>query len=153
MMSTDLFSFGTLMDAELLELVSGQSISSLVREPVVVHDHVPLWVKDDHYPVLVSRDRANTEGLIIRGLEQEALDRIIFFEGGEFSVQSIEVTNACGITESVQYFADNDHKEISDFIWRLELWQQTTKPDTMPRVERYMQCYGKMSVLEADAFW
>lgn len=152
-MATDLFSFGTLMDAELLQLVCGHDISAIVVEPAVVHDHVPLWVQDDHYPVLVPHAGVNTSGLILRKLPSEALDRIVFFEGGEFTVQHIDVTNASGVVERVPFFADNDHKEVSDVVWRLEHWQKTTKAQTMPRVERYMQCYGKMSVDEADAYW
>lgn len=149
----DLFSFGTLMDAELLALVCGQDMNTIVREPAVVMDHVPLWVIDDHYPILMPKAGLQTEGLIIRGLLPDSLDRIIFFEGGEFSVQTIDVVNSNGDIESVQFFADTDRKKVSDHVWHLDQWQSTTKPDTMPRVERYMQCYGKMSVDEADAFW
>ena len=152
-MATNLFSFGTLMDADLLQLVCGHDTSSIVREPAVVSDYVPLWVRDDHYPVLVARPGANTSGIILRNLSPQALDRIVFFEGGEFTVQQIDVTSASGIVERVPYFADNVHQGVSDVVWRLEHWQQTTKPDTLPRVERYMQCYGKMSVDEADAYW
>ena len=152
-MTTNLFSFGTLMDAELLQLVCGHDTSSIVREPAVVSDHVPLWVQDDHYPVLIARPGVNTSGLILRNLSPQALDRIVFFEGGEFTVQQIDVTSASGIVERVPYFADNVHQGVRDVVWRLEHWQQTTKPDTLPRVERYMQCYGKMSVDEADAYW
>lgn len=152
-MATDLFSFGTLMDAELLQLVCGSDISAIVKEPALVADHAALWVQDDHYPVLVPRVGARTEGLILRNLMPEALARIVFFEGGEFTVQRIEVINASGVLERIPFFADNDHAGISDVVWRLEDWQETTKPDTMPRVERYMQCYGKMGVDEADAYW
>ena len=152
-MVTDLFSFGTLMDTELLQLVCGHDISTMLTEPAVVSDHVSLWVQDDHYPVLVPRAGVNTHGLILRNLTPQALDRIVFFEGGEFTVQTIDVTNATGLVERVSFFADNKHKDISDAVWHLEHWQETTKPDTLPRVERYMQCYGKMSVDEADAYW
>lgn len=148
-----LFSFGTLMDAELLSAVCGQDMAEIVREPATVDDHIALWVVNDHYPVLVPRPGARTEGLILRGLNSESLERIIFFEGGEFSVQTIDVRNAAGVFESVQYFEDTELKSISEQVWKLEDWQRDTKPDTMPRVHRYMQCYGKMGVDEADAFW
>ena len=152
-MATDMFSFGTLMDAELLQLVCGHDTSSIVREPAIVRDHVSLWVQDDHYPVLVPRIGVNTQGLILRNLQPDALDRIVFFEGGEFTVQHIDVTNASGELERVPFFADNNHKDISDVVWRLEHWQETIKVQTLPRVERYMKCYGKMSVDAADAYW
>lgn len=141
------------MDVELFTLVCGQDMATIVREPAVVKDHLPYWVVDDHYPVLVPKAGSNTDGLIIRGLLPESLDRIVFFEGGEFSVQHIDVVNAIGDIENVQYFADTDIKQVSDYVWHLDQWQRTTKPDTMPRVVRYMQCYGKMSIDEADAFW
>ncbi len=149
----DLFSFGTLMDTELLEIVCGQSLDTIIREPAHIKDYIALWVQNDHYPVLVPREGATTQGVIIRGLTDEALDRIIFFEGGEFSLQNVEVQNARNVRESVIFFADNALKSVSDTPWHLEQWQRATKPDTMPRVTRYMQCYGVMSVDEADAYW
>jgi len=148
-----LFSFGTLMDADLLELVSQQSIDSLVLEPVRVVDHVRRWVLDDHYPVLVPENGRDTQGLIIRGLNENSMKRIVFFEGEEFTLQVIDVLRVNKQTETVKYFADNHRKVISDTEWSMEEWQRTTKPDTMPRVRRYMQCYGRMSAAEADAFW
>ena len=141
------------MDAELLELVCGHSLDTLIREPAVVEDHVPLWVIGDDYPVLVARTGFQTQGIIIRDLSAEALDRIIFFEGGEFDVQHIDVVNAHNEIERVAYFASTDEMDVSENIWQLCQWQQTTKTDTMPRVVRYMQCYGKMNIDEADAYW
>lgn len=148
-----LFSFGTLMDAELLELVCQQSMASLVLEPARVIDHARRWVIDDHYPVLVPEKGIATQGLIIRGLTDKSMDRVVFFEGEEFTVQHIEVLRECDQIEIVKYFADNHRKVISDTDWSMEEWQRTTKPDTMPRVRRYMQCYGRMSAAEADAYW
>lgn len=149
----DLFSFGTLMDAELLVAVTGNTNDGVRREPAVVDDYVALWVVNDDYPVLVPRSGACTQGMIIRGLTTEALDRIVFFEGGEFNVEQLQVINSNGSPECVSYFADTNIKQASERIWTLEQWQQATKADTMVRVERYMQCFGKMSIDEADAYW
>lgn len=148
-----LFSFGTLMDAELLELVCQQSMETLVLEPAKVIDHARRWVIDDHYPVLLPEKGRDTQGLIIRGLNDESLERIVFFEGEEFTVQLIDVLRENDQSETVKHFADNHRKVISDSDWSMEQWQRTTKPDTMPRVHRYMQCYGRMSAAEADAYW
>lgn len=151
--SKALFSFGTLMDTELLELVCEQAVSTLQIEPAEVRDHVRRWVIDDHYPVLVPEPGSHTQGLIIRGLSEIAMDRIVFFEGEEFTVQPIEVVRESGELEGVEYFADNHRKNISDTDWSLPEWQRTTKPDTLQRVVVYMACYGKMSPAEADAYW
>ena len=151
--SYDIFSFGTLMDADLLAAVTGDDNNALQREAAVVKDHVALWVIDDHYPVLVPRPGTSTAGFIIRGLTANAFERIVFFEGGEFSVQQLQVINSKGMPETVAFFADADVKPVSEHIWTLEQWQHATKADTMVRVKRYMQCFGKMSIDEADAYW
>lgn len=149
----DLFTFGTLMDPDVLGLVAQQDLSTLDIEPATVPDHVRRWVLDDHYPVLVSSPGSSTSGLIIRGLQDEAMRRIEFFEGDEFSLRTLRVENARQLPEEVCYFADNQRQCISDTEWLLEEWQQSTKPATLPRVERYMQCYGTMTTAEADAYW
>lgn len=151
--SLALFSFGTLMDTDLLPLVCEQAMDTLALETAVVPERSRRWVLDDHYPVLVAEEGRTTEGLIIRGLEPEALNRIVFFEGEEFNLEPLSVQKANGDWEQVQYFADTNLKEISTWEWTLTEWQRTTKADTLNRVVRYMQCYGKMSIAEADAYW
>lgn len=148
-----LFAFGTLMDTEVLQLVSGQPLDHLRLEPATVADHARRWVADDHYPVLIACPGTCTQGLIIRDLGQEAMNRIIFFEGDEFTLREIQVERSDGQEEQVCYFADNRRKLVSDQEWQLAHWQRTTKPDTLPRVVRYMRCYGMMSIAEADAHW
>ncbi len=149
----DLFSFGTLMDTDLLPLVCEQAVESLSLESAKVPDHSRRWVLDDAYPVLVPEKGRFTEGLIIRGLSDDALERIVFFEGEEFELKPIDVQHPSGVWERVQYFADTHRKAISETEWSLENWQHSTKADTLPRVVRYMKCFGKMSRAEADAYW
>lgn len=148
-----LFSFGTLMDTDLLPLVCKQAMDTLVLEAAVVPNRSRRWVLDDHYPVLVEEQGRSTDGLIIRGLEEEALQRIVFFEGEEFNLEPMQVLKNNGEWEEVNYFADTNLKQISSSEWSLSEWQRTTKADTLNRVVRYMQCYGKMSLAEADAYW
>ncbi len=141
------------MDTDLLPLVCEQAVDTLILEPAFVSDHSRRWVIDDHYPVLVPEAGRDTHGLIIRGLSAVALERIIFFEGEEFELQPLDVQLSDGRTEHVQFFSDTHRKEISDSEWSLEDWQQSTKADTLERVARYMQCFGKMTRAEADAYW
>jgi len=148
-----LFAFGTLMDPDVLGIVARQDPATLVREAASVADHARRWVLDDHYPVLVPSPGQHTVGLIIRGLQEQAMSRIEFFEGDEFTLRTLFVENAAGDREEVCYFADNQRQPISTEEWLLEQWQAATKAQTLPRVERYMRCYGKMTTTEADAYW
>lgn len=148
-----LFTFGTLMDPDVLRQVGGQPLSALTRETATVRGFARHWVEADDYPVLVAREGEQTTGLIIRGLSSLAMQRIEFFEGEEFTLQELWVRNAARQEERVHYFADNQRKPASDRSWSLAEWQLGTKKSMMPRVERYMACFGRMSTAEADACW
>jgi hypothetical protein len=149
----DLFTFGTLMDTELLQIVCRQPLDSLVLEPAFAVDQARRWVLDDHYPVLIASPGSRIEGVIIRGLQEEAMNRIVFFEGDEFTLRRMTVELPDCQSEAVNYFAHNQRKPVSEQEWRLAEWQRSTKQDTLSRVERYMRCYGVMTTAEADAYW
>ena len=148
-----LFAFGTLMDPDVLALVRGAPLGDLGTEPARVDGRARRWVVDDHYPVLVEVPGEHVNGLLVRGLDDRAIERIRFFEGEEFALAPIVVRDARGAPVDAEYFADTGRKAIADTPWSLEGWQADTKPDTLPRVRRYMACFGTMSVAEADAHW
>jgi len=148
-----LFAFGTLMDPDVLGIVLGAGAAAWRTMPARVHDRARRWVVDDHYPVLVESPGVHVDGLLIHGLAETALDRIRFFEGEEFALAPIVVRDTDDDEIDARYFADTGRKDIADIAWSLADWQTSTKSDTLPRVHRYMACYGTMSIAEADAFW
>ena len=160
-----LFAFGTLMDEEVLAIVCDRPIATFATEPARVSGRARRAVTDDHYPVLVEAPGASVEGLLIHGLDAAALERIAFFEGEEFTLEPIRVTRAAeGATRSsgrasgpleldAVHFAHTDRKPVGESGWELADWQANTKPDTLPRVRRYMAHFGVLSVAEADAHW
>ena len=148
-----LFAFGTLMDPDVLALVRGVPLDDLRTEAARVDDRARRRVVDDHYPVLVEMPGERVEGLLIHGLDDHAIERIRFFEGEEFALAPILVRDARGAEVDAVHFADTGRKAVADVPWSLEGWQADTKPDTLPRVRRYMACFGTMSVAEADAHW
>lgn len=148
-----LFVFGTLLDTDLLQLVSSQAIDSLTLEPAVLVNYECRNVLNQHYPLLVAVEGAQAAGKVIRGLTTEALDRIVFYEGVHYALYPSEVVLNNGMTEAVAYFAGSEQVVPLKTHWNLAQWQANAKSDTLPRAERYMQCYGEMSVAEAEAYW
>ena len=151
---TPLFAFGTLMDPDVLSIVCDVPPDRFPTEPARVEGRARRWVVDDHYPVLVEAPGEHVDGLLIRGLDEPALERVRFFEGEEFALAPITVHGGVG-EEPIEalHFAHAGRKAIAESPWTLAGWQAYTKPDTLPRVRRYMACFGRMSVAEADAHW
>ena len=147
-----LFSFGTLMDDGVLELVSGQSRSDLHVEPVVLVDHVQREVIGESFPVLLPQPGGRAPGTLIFGLNQTAMQRILFFEGEEYALDALEV-ELDGRPVAACHFRDANTYRTGDRTWDLGTWQQSSRAEFLPRARRYMALYGTMSKREADAHW
>lgn len=148
-----LFSFGTLMDADILATVSGQPLSALHCEAAGVSGYAQREVVGQDFPVLVEDARATTTGVIISGLNELALDRILFFEGDEYRLQDIDVQSESGQTVACQYFTDTAVYDVRDTPWDFDAWQMREKADFLIRTRNFMTLYGRMSATDADAFW
>ncbi|MEO0618861.1 MAG: gamma-glutamylcyclotransferase family protein [Pseudomonadota bacterium] len=150
---TPMFFFGTLMDLDVLEIVSGQSRAQLTCAPASAEGVVQRNVIGQDFPVLVDAPGAHMTGRIVYGLTETARDRILFYEGEEYRVCDITVRTADGGKVACHYFADNAVYEISDVPWDFDAWQRTQKTEFLSRARRFMALYGTMSAAAADAYW
>ncbi|MFK7993139.1 MAG: gamma-glutamylcyclotransferase family protein [Granulosicoccus sp.] len=148
-----LFSFGSLMDNELLEMVSGMPASSLAMQLCYALGVVQHCVQDESYPVLVDCPGERAEGLLIKGLTPLAMDRILFFEGHQYLFDKLTVYSDDGTSQSACYFRDASVYETTAHPWSFQHWLQHDKQEMLERTQRFMQLFGTMSALEADPYW
>lgn len=149
-----LFVFGTLMDPDVFDLVTGRRLASYVTRPARLDAMARRRAAGEHYPVLVPDPSASVDGFVVEGLAGEALSRARFFEGEEFELERGRVRLIAGdVVIEARFFADRTNDEHTDQPWRLVDWQRDAKAALMPRIRRYMSCYAKMDVAEADAYW
>lgn len=148
-----LFVFGSLMDPQVLSLVSGMSESALELVPATVQGYRQGEVVEESYPVLVACKSAQTEGLLINGLSSLALQRILFFEGDEYQLQPIDTVTASGQPVAAHYFCDAGVYTVRDTSWDFALWQQIHKASFIEASRQYMALFGTMTAAQADAHW
>lgn len=151
--SAPMFFFGTLMDQDVLELVTGQAPSGLEITPAVAIDVVKRVVVNETYPVLVAQTEGRAVGVVVSGLTAGSLERILFFEGEEYGLHGITVETGDARRVASRYFADNEIDEHTDQAWDLDRWRREEKAEFLTQTRRYMQHFGAMSTIEADAFW
>ena len=151
--SKPLFSFGSLMDCDVLTCVSGQPLSELSIVAGTASGYVQRAVMDQSFPVLVSSTSALTTGVLISGLTDIAMDRILFFEGDEYELADITVETSNGEAVPCRYFQDTAVYEVSDHSWDFLHWQATEKAEFLVRTKRFMRLFGTMSATDADVFW
>ena len=154
-----LFVFGSLMDPDVLSLVSGMLIDTLHMQASTASGFRQCEVSEESYPVLVADHNTQCHGLLINGLTCEALERILFFEGDEYTLESIQVQRETApdtrspYLVNAWYFRDTGAYTINPGSWDFGNWQSHHKVSFMQGTKKYMQLFGQMSATEADAYW
>lgn len=150
-----LFVFGSLMDHDVLELVSDMPIATLSIREAEVEGFRQCEVREESYPVLVADKSAKCRGLLVGGLTTVAVERILFFEGDEYTLEPITVSveNADEEITGVYYFSDTGAYTVRAESWNFDHWQQHHKSPFIAASAAYMNLFGQMSAAEADARW
>ncbi|MGZ9809966.1 NUDIX domain-containing protein [Pseudoroseicyclus sp. H15] len=123
---TDLFLYGTLRDAALFAAVAGEGPG----EPMPAR--LPGWATDRaegvDLPVLLQREGATVEGLLVRGLSGEQRSRLDDYElPWGYRLGQVEVQAAGERVTADVYLPPADHLSAGT-PWSLETWQQEDGP-------------------------
>lgn len=148
-----MFSFGTLMDEQLLCCVSGMERTALNIQPAVLRGYAQRLVTGEEFPVIIPVASSEVPGVLITGLHEEAMRRILFYEGEEYRLTEIELQVVGRGLCSAVYFADNNIYQTQHASWDFEQWQTSHKAEFLVRTASYMALYGSMSAAEADKHW
>lgn len=147
-----LFCFGSLMDAEVMHIVSGCALAELDIIDAQARDHVQREVHEESYPILMAAPGQSARGRLVRGLDQQAMDRILFFEGDEYTLDTLQVHTDDG-AELACWFRDTGAYQDTGREWSFEQWREQARENFIDTTRRYMTLYGRMTATEADAHW
>ncbi|WP_419901387.1 gamma-glutamylcyclotransferase family protein [Kiloniella sp.] len=150
--SQTLFFFGSLMDPDVLEIVLGHPIDQTLLKPGTLDGYRCEREAKESYPVLVPYPNGRAEILIAQNLSKTDVDRILFYETGEYDLVPFAVND--GNTQiNALGFATGEGIDTSGDTWHLNVWQKTGKIDFLPLAQRFMAGYGKMSIPQALIYW
>lgn len=91
-MTEALIAYGTLRDAELLEIVLG-SLDHVTLNEITLDGFAVSWVKDQPFPMIERNTGAQAPAVRIEGLTAQDHERLNFYEGG-FAYDRISVNGA-----------------------------------------------------------
>ena len=152
MILNNFFFYGTLRSTPILETVIGHQSDYLEFTPAFAPRSELRLVVNESFPVIVFDDRyAGVHGTLVKGLNGEDINRILFFEDVEFTPlqTSLEVN---GQIEQASYFSQQGVRP-SDEPWSFEEWQKKDERLSVVTAELWMELYGKYSAEEADRYW
>lgn len=83
-----LFTYGTLMDAGIMEGVSGDVYRS---EKAILHGFLRRTVQDEVFPAIIKKDGCSVEGVIYFDVSKESFARLDVFEGSLYQRKKVMV--------------------------------------------------------------
>ncbi|MBU3069322.1 gamma-glutamylcyclotransferase [Aestuariicella sp. G3-2] len=149
-----IFFYGSLMDPEVRSHVFEDSIIPGQVVPAVAYDHQTFTYPGETFPVLVPEAGSRVLGEVLRNPTAEALARMAFYEGDEYGMASLDVELSDGQVLTAHYNQATDEELTLTDPWCFQQWLHSERDTLVEMCRQYMQrCWGKMSVLEADAVW
>ncbi|MDU8929210.1 NUDIX domain-containing protein [Alisedimentitalea sp. MJ-SS2] len=141
----NLFLYGTLRHAGLLELVAGCPVGNLACEPARLEGHRVSWAKGHGFPLIETRSAEVAEGLLLRGVEGEVLARLNFYElGFGYDLRDVTVESANGPVASKVYFPQPGLWQAGE-AFSIEVWARDHWPLTRHSAAEVMSYFGRLS--------
>lgn len=147
-----LFFFGTLMDRDLLSVVLDRPADTLRVTQARLSGFGRRQTAEEAFPVLVPQADGRVDGVIAHGIGYGDVDRLLFFEGGEYGLSELTVTTGHG-RMTAHLFASTGVLTATDQPWSFNAWQTLDKGLALVEAELLMALYGTMSTTAADRLW
>lgn len=153
-MNAPLFIYGSIRDEDVQSLVLGEAVQDLSLEEAWMPDMVLARVPDECYPYLSPRSGGRVRGELIRGLDRESLERIVYFEGDEYALSECIVERSDGEPVQAMYFKDAAIVDGPFQEWSFDLWQAQEKSRFLTMCRAYMDLWHRgKSAAQAEALW
>lgn len=120
-----LFVYGTLRHLPLLETVIGHGLDAIRVQAAVLPGHAAHRAVGQAFPILVQQDAAKAVGLLLRGLSDQDMARLAYYEGGfGYHLRDMTVTGQDGAAVQAHvWFPDPGLWQAGD-AFDLLVWQQ-----------------------------
>ena len=115
----DVFTYGTLLVAEVMEAVAGERFASV---PASLDGWERVCVRDAVYPGARAADGASIDGLLWLDVHDDALRRLDRFEGDMYERRVLRVATADGPRDAQVYVIPRANEHLLEPVpWDLEL--------------------------------
>ncbi len=142
---SDLFFYGTLRYVPLLELVLGRPASEIDLSPAVLLDHAARAVQGQMFPMIMKQPGEQAEGVLVRGLSEDDIQRLVFYEGGfDYDLEPKPVELPDGSSAMAQVFFPEPGHWRPGSLWSLNRWVEEWGEITLNAAEEVMAYFGRV---------
>lgn len=142
---SDLFFYGTLRHLPLLERVLGRSAATISITSGHLKDHAVRAVQGQVFPMIQREQDGRAEGMFVRDLTPEDVDRLAFYEGGfDYDLQQLSVDLDDGSEAVAQVFFPTPGAWTPGDYWSLQNWVDAWGEITVLAAEEEMAYFGRI---------
>jgi len=144
---TNVFLYGSLRHPELLELVTGESVSTLAPVLARLDGYRVVWAKGHGFPLIEARVGAQSEGVLLRAVSEDVLARLNHYElSFGFVPQGVTVQSLTdGAPEAAQVYFPKPDVWQAGSAWSLDDWVRDFWPLTRHSAREVMGYFGVLS--------
>ncbi len=120
-----LFVYGTQLDPELFEAVTGLTHQAAGARPARLKGFRRVQVRGEVYPTLLRAPAGVIEGLVVGPLAEDVMARLRTYEGEPYRLEPVTVETEAGPAAALVWLTDAASASMTP--WRLEAWQRRAK--------------------------
>ncbi|MEX0922935.1 MAG: gamma-glutamylcyclotransferase family protein [Rhodovibrionaceae bacterium] len=148
----EFFFYGTLLDADVRDLVMPHLAGSLSLCPATLPGFRRVQANCGYFPVLSRHANGRVEGAVVAGLDARALLLMAHFEGDEYLPRRLPVVEA-GQRRFLWVFMPAHGGYATGRGWSLARWQRGHKRRLIRQTHRWMSEFGARSLASGDVSW
>ncbi|MBY5932624.1 NUDIX domain-containing protein [Tateyamaria omphalii] len=143
-----LFFYGTLRHVPLLDCVLGRGESVGDFEAAELPGYAARASLDGLYPVLIEAADAVTEGVVVRGITDDELARLNYYEGGfDYDLKSVRLSSG----DEARVYVPGQGVSAAETLWDFDVWRAKWADMTVWAAREVMAGYGHLSPDEIAA--
>lgn len=147
------FFYGTLLDADVQSLVFGRALAESAVCTAVLENVRTAQTRARLYPVLARREGARTAGVLVSGLTDADVARLIYYEGDGYAMREVAVAVGPGPMKDAWTFVPVRRLAALPSNWSLADWQRRLKPREIPAIAAMMRAFPGPGRLAAFRIW
>ena len=137
----NMFFYGTLRHRALLELVMGRPANQLDIQDDQLPGHAVLSARAGPFPVLIADGAAQATGVLVRGLTDDDIARLNFYEAGfDYDLHTLTLRSG----EVADVYVPTPGAWDTDGRWDLAEWQRDWSDLSVAAAEEVMDSFGKL---------
>lgn len=155
----DFFFYGTLVDADVRQLVLGRPIPDAAVRSATLQDFQRYSVLDQPYPAAVPQPGSAIDGVVMPGASLVDAAKLTCFEGSDYEVQLRRVMivgNTGGSSEDERnawVYIASERVPRGDPGWSIDDWRSRHKPAFFEIANAWLDAISDADLAAAEQLW